>query len=66
MVWAMDALPYELTSARRVRAFFLQFNKETRPGTSVALFRRQEGEDTWYVDGRQEGRSVFTVKIVFH
>lgn len=65
MVWAMDALPYELTAARRVQEFFLQFNKETRPGTAVALFRCREGEDTWYIDGRQEGKSVFTVKIVF-
>ena len=55
----------ELTAARRVREFFLQFNKETRPGTAVALFRCREGEDTWYIDGRQEGKSVFTVKIVF-
>jgi hypothetical protein len=65
MVWAMDALPYELTSARRVKEFFIQFNKETLPGSTVSLFRCQEGPDTWYVDGRQEGRSVFTVKILF-
>ena len=66
MVWAMDALPYELTSARRVSEFFIQFNKETRPGSTVELFRcRGEDADIWYVDGRQEGKSVFTVKIVF-
>ena len=65
MVWAMDALPYDLTSARRVSEFFIQFNKETRPGSTVELFRCREDADTWYVDGRQEGKSVFTVKIVF-
>lgn len=65
MVWAMDALPYDLTAARRVREVFIQFNKETTPGTAVELYRFQENEDCWWVDVRADGRSACCLKIVF-
>ena len=64
MVWTMDALDYAFLSGRRPRDIYLNFNKETTPGTPVALFRCTEG-DACYVDGRVDGKSVFCAKIQF-
>ena len=68
MVWAMDCLDYETVSGRRVKDLFINFNKETTPGTVVRLFRLQTEEDgapVFYVEGRVEGKSAFCVKMVF-
>ena len=68
MVWAMDALDYGVVSTRRVRDVFLNFNKETTPGTVVELFRLQaeeDGQPVHYVEGRVDGKAVFCVKMVF-
>ena len=68
LVWAMDCLDYETVSARRVRDVYINFNKETMPGTTVQLFRLQTEEDgapVCYVEGRVDGKAVFCVKLVF-
>ena len=68
MVWAMDCLDYGEASARRVRDVYLNFNRETTPGTRVQLYRLQAEEDgapVWYVEGRVDGKSAFCVKMVF-
>ena len=68
MVWAMDCIDYETVSGRRVRDAYINFNKETTPGTTVQLFRLQTEEDgalVWYVEGRVDGKSAFCVKLVF-
>ena len=68
MVWAMDCIDYETVSGRRVRDAYINFNKETTPGTTVQLFRLQAEEDgatVWYVEGRVDGKSAFCVKLVF-
>ena len=68
MVWAMDCIDYETVSGRRVRDAYINFNKETMPGTTVQLFRLKAEEDgalVWYVEGRVDGKSVFCVKLVF-
>ena len=68
MVWAMDCIDYETVSGRRVRNAYINFNKETMPGTIVQLFRLKAEEDgtlVWYVEGRVDGKSVFCVKLVF-
>ena len=64
VVWAMDALPYGRVSSCRVRDVFINFNKETVPGETVALSRTCR-EDACYVEGKVEGKSVFTAKFVF-
>ena len=64
IVWAMDALPYELTSSRRVKDIYISFIKETTPGQQVELFRLMEG-DSCTVEGRVEGKAVFCAKILF-
>ena len=68
MVWAMDCLDDATVSARRVRAVYINFNKETTLGTVVQLFRLQTEEDgapVCYVEGRVDGKSAFCVKMVF-
>ena len=68
MVWAMDCIDYEIVSTRRVRDVYINFNKETTPGSTVQLFRLKTEEDgamVWYVEGRVDGKSAFSVKMVF-
>ena len=68
MVWAMDCIDYETASTRRVRDVYLNFNKETTPGTRVQLYRLRTEEDgalVWYVEGRVDGKTAFCVKMVF-
>lgn len=63
MVWAMDCLPPEVTLHRQVKDAYINFNKETTPGTRVQLFRLQEADNVWYVEGRVEGKSHFIVRV---
>ena len=68
MVWAMDCIDYETVSGRRVRDAYINFNKETTPGTTVQLFRlhtEEDGATVWYVEGRVDGKAAFCVKLVF-
>ena len=68
MVWAMDCLDYGTASARRVRDVYVNFNKETTPGTAVQLYRlntEEDGAPVCYVEGRVDGKPVFCAKMVF-
>lgn len=64
VVWAMDCLDYETVSTRRVRSLRINFNKEIRPGESVAIFRAPV-EGGWVVEGRVEDRSSFCAEFIF-
>lgn len=64
VVWAMDALPYTLTSTKRPKDLYISFIKETTPGQQVELYRLQT-EEGWYVEGRVDDKAVFCVKLVF-
>ena len=69
MVWAMDCLDFEAVSARCVRDVYINFNKETTPGTTVQLFRlhaEEDGTPVSYVEGRVDGKPAFCVKLVFY
>ena len=68
MVWAMDAIDYESVSSKRVKDVYINFNKETLAGEKVSIFRvrtEEEGREVYYLEGKVDGRSAFTVKIVF-
>lgn len=68
MVWAMDCLDYADASTCRVRDVYINFNRETTPGTLVSLYRlrtEEEGAVVWYVEGRVDGKSAFCIKMVF-
>ena len=63
VVWAMDCLPLDVAQ-QSVKDLYINFNKETTAGETVALFRVQEG-NTWYVEGRVDGKSCFVVKMEY-
>ncbi|MBQ5438031.1 MAG: hypothetical protein IIU34_00155, partial [Bacteroidales bacterium] len=64
VVWAMDCLPFDYLAAHRVSDIRINFNKETRPGDAVALFRAPV-EGGWVVEGRLGDASSFCVEILF-
>lgn len=66
MVWAMDCIGYDVTSSRRVKDVYLNFNKETVPGDTVQLYRTvlHEGDtDIYYIEGMVDGKSAFCTRI---
>lgn len=63
VVWAMDCLPPEVTG-KPLKDLCINFNRETKRGEQVELVRTKE-EEAWYVEGRVDGKSCFTVKMEF-
>lgn len=68
MHWAMDSVEYEVSSAKGVKEFLINFNHETKPGDVVSLYRaEQEFQDGLHVfiEGKVEDKQAFCVEIVF-
>lgn len=68
LVWAMDAVGYDVTSVRPVKEVKVNFNHETRPGDAVAIYRAagKAGEnDCYYIEGEVGGRSAFCAELTF-
>ena len=63
VVWAMDCIPPE-DALRPLKDLYINFNKETRAGDKVQLYRLRTPEG-WYVEGRVEGKSCFVVKMEY-
>lgn len=61
VVWAMDCLPLE-QAEQPLKDLYINFNKETKAGECVQLYRLQDGA-SWYVEGRVDGKSCFVVKL---
>jgi len=62
--WAMDCLPFDFLAENRVRSIRINFNRETRPGETVVLFRVPV-EGGWKVEGRVSDSSSFCAEILF-
>ena len=65
VVWAMDCLDFDLLAGCRLRSLRINFNKETRPGDTVGLFRAPV-EGGWAVEGRVDGRSSFCAELLLY
>lgn len=68
MQWAMDAVDYEIASTNAVKEITVNFNRETKAGDVVAIYRAcVEKEDGLhvYVEGKVEDASSFCVEIIF-
>ena len=68
MQWAMDAVDYETASAKAVKEITINFNRETKAGDVVSVYRAcVEKEDGLhvYVEGKVEDASSFCVEIIF-
>lgn len=63
VVWAMDAVGYDVVSVTPVKEIKVNFNHETRPGETVFLHRAVVG-NVYYVEGTVGGQSAFCVEIV--
>ena len=63
VVWAMDLLPLDVAQ-QPMKDLYINFNRETTAGDTVQLFRLQDG-NTWYVEGRVDGKSCFAVKMEY-
>lgn len=64
VVWALDALDYELVSHHPLKDVYISFIKETTQGQRVSLYRLDTPEG-WFVEGRVEDKPVFCVRFVF-
>ena len=67
-VWAMDTIDYQLASARRIKEFSINFNKETTPGEEVKLFRTVRQIEDGYiynVEGKIDDKAVFCAEIEY-
>ena len=68
MQWAMDAVDYELASAKPVKEFTINFNHEIRAGEKVTLYRacvQKEDALHVFIEGKTETASSFCVEIIF-
>ena len=68
MQWAMDAVDYETASTKAVKEITINFNRETKAGDVVAIYRAcVEKEDGFhvFVEGKVEDASSFCVEIIF-
>ena len=63
--WAVDCLPAELTTSRKISDFAINYNREARLGGAVQLIRAQGPDGAWYVEGLADGLQSFICKIVF-
>ena len=68
MQWAMDAVDYEITSARPVKEYTINFNREIKAGEKVTLYRaivdKEDGLHV-FIEGKAEDASSFCVEIIF-
>ncbi len=68
MQWAMDAVDYELASAKPVKEFTINFNHEIKAGEKVTLYRacvQKEDALHVFIEGKTETASSFCVEIIF-
>ena len=66
VLWAMDAIDYEIASSRRIKDFQINFNKETVPGEKVDIYRiatDTENGIVYEVEGMVDGKSAFCAEI---
>ena len=62
--WAMDCLPDELTFNHDIKELEINFNREARPGETVALYHA-EADGAHFVEGRVDDNQVFICKMQF-
>ena len=68
MHWAMDAVGYELTSQKPLKEVTINFNRETKAGEKVSIYRtvvESEGALHVFVEGKVDGASSFCIEMIF-
>lgn len=64
-VWAMDAVGLEVTDEKTLRSLEINFNNEVRPGDVVELSVYLSEGDTYYIEGKVEGKNSFITRLSF-
>lgn len=68
IIWSMDCIDFDELKLHPVREVTVNFNHETKAGESVLLEKARVGNNdgsiTYYIDGKLDGKSAFTVKIL--
>jgi len=64
-VWAMDCFDPKFLVANRLKSLEINFNREAMPGETVGIYRIQENENTWYVEGKVDGVQSFIIRFTF-
>lgn len=68
MHWAMDAVPYEITSQHPLKEVTINFNHETRAGEKVSIYRTSlQAEDGLrvFIEGKVGDTSSFIIEMLF-
>ena len=68
MHWAMDAVPYEITSQHPLKEVTINFNHETRGGEKVSIYRTSlQAEDGLrvFIEGKVGDTSSFVIEMLF-
>ena len=66
VVWAMDAVGLDVTTEKALCELEINFNTEVRPENEVELsLYRLPDTDTYYVEGKVEGKNSFIVRLSF-
>lgn len=68
MHWAMDAVPYEITSQHPLKEVTINFNHETRAGEKVSIYRTSlQAEDGLrvFIEGKVGDTSSFAIEMLF-
>lgn len=68
VAWAMDCIDYDPASAQGVRELEINFNKETKVGDLVSLYRHcQQTEEgrVFHIEGKVDGKSCFCAKFLY-
>lgn len=68
MHWAMDAVPYEITSQHPLKEVTINFNHETRAGEKVSIYRTSlQAEDGLrvFIEGKVGDTSSFVIEMLF-
>lgn len=68
MHWAMDAVPYEITSHHPLKEVTINFNHETRAGEKVSIYRTSlQAEDGLrvFIEGKVGDTSSFVIEMLF-
>lgn len=68
MHWAMDAVPYEITSQHPLKEVTINFNHETRAGEKISIYRTSlQVEDGLrvFIEGKVGDTSSFVIEMLF-
>ncbi|MCR5350889.1 MAG: hypothetical protein K6E35_00130 [Bacteroidales bacterium] len=63
--WVMDALPEEMVYEHPLKELTINFNREARPGETVALWYAQAPDGAHVVEGRVDDHQVFIERLLF-